>query len=791
MMPKKMIVVVAAVFFFVPPALAGTKGLIGHWSFDEGRGASARDGSGQEHDAKVVGAQWIEGPVAGALSFDGKDGYAAIGDLGVHGCVTIAFWMRARSGKPVRDWQGLVSSDAWEKGVFHVALKGEAVDVYLHLGDSSRGRLTYGPVRSGVWYHMALTADTGAGLLNLYCNGMLEASGRIAPGLTAIKLLGQVVGRENGGRYFRGDVDDVRIYDRALDAGEVRGLCPSAPPPPRDSRNIRTGSIIPDEGYCDQPRVVVGKDGQWICILTTSAGHEGHGSQHVVCTTSADKGKTWSAPVDIEPADGPEASYAVPPITPWGRVYAFYTYNGDRINTLNGKRIRSDTHGWYVYRYSDDNGRTWSERHRLPMRVTACDRNNDWNGKLQMFWAIGKPVTFDGSAMFAFTKLGKYFLSESEGWFYRSDNILMERDPKRIRWQLLPDGDFGVRAPAFGSVQEEHNIVPLRKGGLYCIYRTETGHPCHAYSRDGGHVWTKPVHATYTPGGRKLKQPRACPKVWRTKKGNYLFWYHNNGLKKFRGRNPVWIAGGIEKDGQIHWSQPEILLYDPRPELGMSYPDLIEEDGRYWIAETQKTIARVHEIDPVLIEGLWLQGTVKTAARNGLVLSLSGKELDAKQCRMPVLPRLDDGGGFSIDFRVAFTALSADQVLFDTRTADGKGIVVGTSSDKTIYVDLSDGVRRGRWDCDPGLLKPGRVHHVTIVVDGGPGIITFIVDGVLCDGGESRPFGWGRFPHDLDDVNGSSTLKIAPSFAGRLLCLRVYDRYLRTSEAVANALASE
>jgi hypothetical protein len=33
----------------------------------------------------------------------------------------------------------------------------------------------------------------------------------------------------------------------------------------------------------------------------------------------------------------------------------------------------------------------------------------------------------------------------------------------------------------------------------------------------------------------------------------------------------------------------------------MSYPDLIEQDGKYWISETQKTIARIHEVDPSLL----------------------------------------------------------------------------------------------------------------------------------------------------------------------------------------------
>jgi hypothetical protein len=60
------------------------------------------------------------------------------------------------------------------------------------------------------------------------------------------------------------------------------------------------------------------------------------------------------------------------------------------------------------------------------------------------------------------------------------------------------------------------------------------------------------------------------------------------------------------------------------------------------------------------------------------------------------------------------------------------------------------------------------------------------VDGVLCDGGDHRQYGWGRFDAELGDVSGSGRLRLAPSMKGRLHGLRLYDRYLRTSEAIAS-----
>jgi hypothetical protein len=576
----------------------------------------------------------------------------------------------------------------------------------------------------------------------------------------------------------------------------------------RDMRNIRTGHEIPDENYCDQPYVVITKDGNWLCTLTTGPGDESYEGQHVVATISADKGRTWSKLIDIEPSrlDGWEASWVMSLVVPSGRVYAFYDYNGDNFRSYRGKPVRRPCLlGWYVYKYSDDNGRTWSkQRYRLPMPMAPVDRTNTFDGKVQMFWGIGEPIISGNSAFFAFSRIGKFAHEKSEGWFYRSDNILTETDPKKIDWQLLPDGDAGLKNPAFGEVQAEQNIVALSDGSLYCMYRTENGYPCHAYSRDGGHTWTMPEYTTYTPGGRKMKNPRACPRVWKTGNGKYLFWHHPHGVRKgespFFGRNPAWLSGGIEKDGFIHWSQPEIVLYDPDPKncpfdpktgipgkhLGMSYPDLIEQDGRYWITETQKSVARVHEIDKSLLEDLWNQGNAKTVAQKGLVLNLGPEEIKRGEAAMPKLPNLADGGGFAIDFWIKLDELSAGQIILDSRGPAGKGFVVKTAEDGAIRIEMNDGENVGFWSCDSNSITAGTWHHVAIIVDGGPNIITYIIDGMFCDGGDARPYGWGRFTPKLGDVTGSGKLRTAPSLAGELKRLRIYDRYIRASEAIAN-----
>ena len=544
----------------------------------------------------------------------------------------------------------------------------------------------------------------------------------------------------------------------------------------QDPRDIRQGRVLPDEDYCDQPYVVHTADGAWLCVMTTGSKHEGSSGQHVVSMRSTDRGRTWSAPVDIEPATGPVASWGMPLVSSFGRIYVFYSFNGDHVS---GRR--ADMLGWYCYRYSDDHGRSWSkERYRLPLRLTAADRANDWKGKVQIFWGIGKPVIVGTDAIFGFTKIGRYMLDQSEGWFFRSDNVMTERDVARVRWTLLPEGDHGLRARAHGSIQSEQNLVPLANGDLYCMYRTTMGYPCHAYSRDGGRSWSVPEAATYTPGGRRFKHPRACPRLWRTGCGRYLFWFHNNGNKDWAPgtRNPCWLSGGVERDGRIHWSQPEIVLYDPDESVRISYPDLIEEDGRYWITETQKSVARVHEIDAELIKGLWAQASRAVVTQTGLTSS------DA-----PVLKDPDEGGGFSLDLRFSSPSFER-QVLCRLVDAQGHGLTAVAEAGAISLVASCD---RGAesWSSDSGLLKTGREHHVVITADGGPGILTWVVDGVLCDGGDQRVRGWQRFRGrgETSTLLGAATRAASGCRTAKgatLRGLRLYGRPLRTSESISN-----
>jgi hypothetical protein len=594
-----------------------------------------------------------------------------------------------------------------------------------------------------------------------------------------------------------------------------------------DWRNIEQGLIIPDLSYSDQPFIVKTDDGAWLCCLTTGAGHEGQSGQIVITQRSLDQGKTWQDMVHVEPADGPEASYAVMFKVPSGRIYIFYNHNTDNLRKVkadnppykDGWCARVDSQGYFVFKYSDDHGKTWSDkRYPIPVREFEIDRNNPYQGEVRYFWNVGKPFILDGRGYVSLHKvggLGDGFFTSNEGVLLMSDNILTESSPEKIEWQTLPDGDIGLRTPAGGGpVSAEQSYSLLSDGSIYCVYRTIDGHPVETYSRDGGHTWEPPQYKKYDDG-RLMKHPRAANFAWRCDNGKFLYWFHNHGGRFIRehpqragnaynDRNPVWMCGGIEADSPmgkiIRWTQPEILLYDDDPFVRMSYPDLVEENGEYFVTETQKDIARVHKIDTGFLELLWQQFDLKEVAQKGLVLSLNGTDGKmADAATMPSLPKFVDRDtkrkdygtkqlrtGFSLEVWFQLESLEPLQVLLDNRNESGKGLALISTATGTIEIILNDGRTENRWDCDPGLIKVNTLHHLVVTVDAGPNIITFIVDGKLCDGADYRQFGWGRFSPHLRDVNGNDSLHIGQNLKGQVKSLRVYDRCLLTSEAIGN-----
>ena len=85
----------------------------------------------------------------------------------------------------------------------------------------------------------------------------------------------------------------------------------------------------------------------------------------------------------------------------------------------------------------------------------------------------------------------------SEGFFVRSSNILTPGiAPSAVEFELVPHGDFGLRATS-NTVAEEGNLVQRSSdGGFVAFYRTANGYLNTAVSKDGA-LWDDKLFAVY------------------------------------------------------------------------------------------------------------------------------------------------------------------------------------------------------------------------------------------------------------------------------------------------------
>jgi len=220
------------VMFAWYPTVAKTQvvedGLIGYWSFDEKDtdAKEAKDALG-EHPGEIKGKpEIVEGKVNEALSFNGADDYVVMGDVTEGEDLTYAMWIKVEKlpgGMQVIIWDddSTGGGDAWLElladGTIQTQRGGDGFGVFK----------TTTPVNPGEWTHITFVADGANDKKILYLNGKpdAEAAGKIRS-RTNISHVVVAVGHDSNAfikpNYFEGAIDEVAIYLRALNEGEVK-----------------------------------------------------------------------------------------------------------------------------------------------------------------------------------------------------------------------------------------------------------------------------------------------------------------------------------------------------------------------------------------------------------------------------------------------------------------------------------------------------------------------------------------------------------------------------------------
>jgi len=207
-----------------PDEAAAEPSLQAHYAFE----GNADDNSGQARNGSLVGGTaTVAGKVdAGAIAFDGT-GYATI-PRSVDNDFTIALWVKTTdSGNDGQWWagKGLVDGDVSSAADdFGLSLVG--ANAAFGVGNPDTTIKSTTSINDGQWHHVLATRTATTGAMAVYVDGNLEASGTGPAGWRAAPAVLRVGGilTSGGSRFLIGSIDEVRLYDRVLTAGEIAAV---------------------------------------------------------------------------------------------------------------------------------------------------------------------------------------------------------------------------------------------------------------------------------------------------------------------------------------------------------------------------------------------------------------------------------------------------------------------------------------------------------------------------------------------------------------------------------------
>ncbi len=141
-----------------------------------------------------------------------------------------------------------------------------------------------------------------------------------------------------------------------------------------------------------------------------------------------------------------------------------------------------------------------------------------------------------------------------------------------------------------------------------------------------------------------------------------------------------------------------------------------------------------------MIDMLRNQRTLNTVTTGAIAQFFSGSNISLPSNSFPnFLTYPKNRYGYTIDFWINQTGLTAEEDIITSVTDSGAQVTVSLHSNGTTTLFMQDNSeRQATWMTDPicshRIAQEGK-HHVAVVVDGGPKMIIWVVDGHLCDGG--------------------------------------------------------
>lgn len=354
----------------------------------------------------------------------------------------------------------------------------------------------------GTWVHLASTFDPDQGMA-LYLNGEQvcvnpDARGQLGEA-TEARLL---IGRHNETPFmhrlfptgmFHGLADELKIYDRALSAEEVRKAYEGATPASRPWLGVRTERLadphrpqyhfLPPNNWMNEPHAPVYWNGRYHIFYQFNPHGPYWGNIHWGHAVSEDLVHWTHLPIAMEPEPGPDSVgvWSGSTIVSGDRVVALYSGEQLPFQVIN-------------YAASDDNLLIKWEKHpgnpiipRPPRGFTLVSGFRDpfvWREGERYYMLVGSGIEGAG---------GTAFLYRSEDlirWEYRGPLLVGDAAESGVMWEM----------PQFFPLGDKHlllvNVWPTNRDVFYWVgtWKDEQFTPEHFGRLDyGGHYLSPSV----------------------------------------------------------------------------------------------------------------------------------------------------------------------------------------------------------------------------------------------------------------------------------------------------------
>lgn len=241
-------------------------GLKAYYSLDGNGSDSLNKTNGTVYGAIATTNRF--GEIGKAMFFDGVDDYIDLGtatELDIKKNITVSAWIKTPS-----TWTSTFHPGIYGRGTPNrVGVSGRGMDLYVYLGSDStqrNGAFIYLPnnsnswgsnlarsftLDSDTWYHIVGVRDSNKTLV--YINGTMADLDTIGPNgdIDYGNSIITSIGRNDDYQYFKGVIDELRIYDRALDSSDIKSIYNEPKPTHTELVNTESISLYPNPSTGD------------------------------------------------------------------------------------------------------------------------------------------------------------------------------------------------------------------------------------------------------------------------------------------------------------------------------------------------------------------------------------------------------------------------------------------------------------------------------------------------------------------------------------------------------------